>query len=50
MDRPCMSSWTGAHEIFQAREYDAGASSTSSEPAWKQETVGQAPAQILKLP
>jgi hypothetical protein len=35
MDRPCRSSWTGAHEIFQVREYDAGASPTSSEPAWK---------------
>jgi hypothetical protein len=28
MDRPCRSSWTGAHEIFQAEEYDAGASPT----------------------
>jgi hypothetical protein len=28
MDRPCQSSWTGAHEIFQAEEYDAGASTT----------------------
>jgi hypothetical protein len=35
MDRPCRSSWTGAHENFQAREYDAGASPTSSEPARK---------------
>jgi hypothetical protein len=24
-----MSSWTGAHENFQAREYDAGASQAS---------------------
>jgi hypothetical protein len=31
MDRLCESLWTGAHENFQAREYDAGASSTSSE-------------------
>jgi hypothetical protein len=31
MDRPCESSWIGAHENFQAREYDAGASPTSSE-------------------
>jgi hypothetical protein len=31
MDRPCESSWTGAHENFQAREYDAGASPTTSE-------------------
>jgi hypothetical protein len=35
MDRPCVSSWEGAHESFQVREYDAGASPTSSEPAWK---------------
>jgi hypothetical protein len=35
MDIPCRSSWTGAHESFQAREYDAGASPTSSEPARK---------------
>jgi hypothetical protein len=28
MDRPCRSSWTGAHEFFQAEEYDAGASPT----------------------
>ena len=28
MDRPCKSSWTEAHEIFQAEEYDAGASPT----------------------
>jgi hypothetical protein len=31
MDRLCESSWTGAHENFQAREYDAGASPTTSE-------------------
>jgi hypothetical protein len=31
MDRPCENSWIGAHENFQAREYDAGASPTSSE-------------------
>jgi hypothetical protein len=31
MDKPCESSWIGVHENFQAREYDAGASSTSSE-------------------
>ena len=31
MDRPCESSWTGAHENFQAREYDAGALPTTSE-------------------
>ena len=28
MERPCRSSWTGAHENFQAEEYDAGASLT----------------------
>jgi hypothetical protein len=28
MDRLCTSSWIGAHENFQAREYDAGASPT----------------------
>jgi hypothetical protein len=28
MDRPCESSWIGAHENFQAREYDVGASPT----------------------
>jgi hypothetical protein len=36
MDRPCRSSWTGAHESFQAEEYDAGASQipkTSVEPS-----------------
>jgi len=31
MERPCESSWTGAHEYFQAREYDAGASTATSE-------------------
>jgi hypothetical protein len=35
MDEPCAISWIGAHEDFQAREYDAGASPTSSEPTWK---------------
>jgi hypothetical protein len=50
MDRPCRSSWTGAHEIFQAREYDAGASPTSSEPTRKMKIVGRAPTQILKSP
>jgi hypothetical protein len=35
MDIPCRSSWIGAHENIQAREYDAGASLTSSEPARK---------------
>ena len=28
MDTLCRSTWTGAHEIFQAEEYDAGASLT----------------------
>ena len=31
MEIPCESSWIGAHKKFQAREYDAGASPTSSE-------------------
>jgi hypothetical protein len=35
MDRACRSSWIGAHEDFQAREYDAGASLTASEPTQK---------------
>jgi hypothetical protein len=33
MDRPCRISWTRSHEIFEAREYDAGASPTSGEIA-----------------
>jgi hypothetical protein len=35
MDRPCRSSWTGAHESFQAEEYDAGASQLPKR-AWRQ--------------
>jgi hypothetical protein len=35
MDIPCRSSWTGAHANFQVREYDAGASPETSEPAQK---------------
>ena len=31
MDKLCESLWTEAHENFQAREYDAGASPASSE-------------------
>jgi hypothetical protein len=51
MDRPCRSSWTGAHENFQAEEYDAGASTnTSNEPAHQAEDSWTAPAQILKTP
>jgi hypothetical protein len=38
MDIPCRSSWTGAHENFQAREYDAGASQISKR-AWSQRNV-----------
>jgi hypothetical protein len=50
MDRPCRSSWTGAHENFQAREYDAGASSTHQ--ASQRRSGGQLdkPTQILKFP
>ena len=41
MDIPCKSSWIGAHANFQVREYDAGASFTTSktnveaEDSWK---------------
>ena len=31
MDRPYKNSWTGVHENFQAREYDAGPLPTTSE-------------------
>jgi hypothetical protein len=31
IDKLCESSWIGAHENIQAREYDAGASPASSE-------------------
>jgi hypothetical protein len=51
MDIPCRSSWTGAHESFQAREYDVGASPTSSAPARKTMDSWKAPDQIfLKFP
>jgi hypothetical protein len=48
MERPCRSSWTGAHENFQAEEYDAGASPTHQ--ASQRGSGGQLdkPAQILK--
>jgi hypothetical protein len=49
MDRLCMNSWIGAHENFQAREYDAGASLTSSELAQRHQTAGQAQLQILNF-
>jgi hypothetical protein len=39
MDRPCRSLWTGAHENFQAEEYDAGASLTHQ--ASQHESRGQ---------
>jgi hypothetical protein len=39
MDRPCKSSWIGAHENFQAREYDVGASPTTSEPGTKHQRI-----------
>jgi hypothetical protein len=39
MDRPCESSWTGAHENFQAREYDAGASLATSEHGTKRQCI-----------
>jgi ABC-type thiamine transport system substrate-binding protein len=44
------SSWTGAHEIFQAGEYDAGASPTSSEPSHQKEDSWTTPTPILKTP
>jgi hypothetical protein len=47
MDRPCTSSWTGAHENFQAREYDAGASQVSQCEDKRQ--LEKHPAQILKI-
>jgi hypothetical protein len=46
MDRPCVSSWTGAHENFQAREYDAGASQASQRGDKRQ--LEKHPTQILK--
>jgi hypothetical protein len=50
MDIPCRSSWTRAHENFQAREYDAGASPSSSEPARNARGQLDKPTQILKSP
>jgi hypothetical protein len=47
MDGPCMSSWTRAHENFQVREYDAGASQASQRRDKGQ--LEKHPAQILKL-
>jgi hypothetical protein len=47
MDKPCERSWTGAHENFQAREYDAGASPAGRKHAWMWRTAGQAPAHVL---
>jgi hypothetical protein len=48
MDRPCESSWTGAHENFQAREYDAGASPTTSKHGGRRQ-LGQAPTHFSTL-
>jgi hypothetical protein len=39
MDRLCESSYTGSHENFQAREYDAGASPTTSESGGKRQHI-----------
>jgi hypothetical protein len=39
MDRLCKSSWIGAHENFQAREYDAGASPTTSKRGTKHQHI-----------
>jgi hypothetical protein len=49
MDRPCVSSWIGAHENFQAREYDAGASPTSSEPTQRRQTVIKVPSTNFEI-
>jgi hypothetical protein len=46
MDTPCAISWTGAHENFQAREYDAGASQASQRGGKRQ--LEKYPTQILK--
>ena len=50
MDRPCRSSWTGAHEYFQAEEYDVGASPMASEPAWKTMNNWARPAETFEFP
>jgi hypothetical protein len=49
MDKPCRSSWIGAHETFQAKEYDAGASTThqASQRMGQKEQLDR-PAHILK--
>jgi hypothetical protein len=47
MDRQCVSSWIGAHDNFQAREYDAGASQVSQHEDNGQ--LDKRPTQILKL-
>jgi hypothetical protein len=46
MDTPYTSSWIGAHENFQAREYDAGASQASQRGDKGQ--LEKCPTQILK--
>jgi hypothetical protein len=46
MDRPYASSWTRAHENFQAREYDARASQESQ--CRDNGLLKKRPAQILK--
>ena len=48
MDRPCRTSWTGAHENFQAEEYDVGASLTHQVNQRGAEGSWTTPAQILK--
>jgi hypothetical protein len=47
MGRQCTSSWTGAHENFQAREYDARASQVSQRKDNGQ--LEMHPAKILKI-
>jgi hypothetical protein len=39
MDIPCERSWIGAHENFQEREYNAGASPATSERGTKRQCI-----------
>jgi hypothetical protein len=47
MDTPCESSWTGAHENFQARKYDVGASQVSQRG--DNRTAGKAPSTNFEI-
>jgi hypothetical protein len=48
IDRLCESSWKGAHENFQAREYDVGASLVASTYGGRGQ-LGQVPAHFNTL-